>query len=129
MAMIRRSRDRGAVSGHAELVRRVLRTERGLKGYRPEPRPWSTDPPPAPRFAEDVITAVASVYPPGSAVGLQNVIDLIDVPWEVARSVRDWAETTGCWPWLRPSPMRPAGRSELAPRPDRRARREKGGAR
>lgn len=114
--MNRRSRDRGAVSGHAELVRRILRTEKGLKGYSPTPRPYTADPPPAPKHADEVLTALlAAGYRPGDCLGLQQVVDCIAVTWEQARAVRDWAEQTGAWPYLRPGPFRPGGRTDPDP--------------
>jgi hypothetical protein len=104
--MNRKVRDRGAPPGpgHAGLVRRLLRTGRGLKGYRPTPRHYSAEPPPAPRGADEVLAAVASRHRPGDAVGLQQVVDCIAVTWEQARAVRDWAQSVGAWPYTRPGP-------------------------
>jgi hypothetical protein len=103
---MRRSRD------HADLVRRMLRTERGLKGYRPTVRHYAADPPPAPKHADEVLAALSGRYRPGDAIGLQQIVDVIDVPWEVARAVRDWAQQTGAWPYLRPGPGRPVGKPD-----------------
>jgi hypothetical protein len=96
--------------GYEGLVRRILRTEAAARDYRPTPRPYTAEPPPPPKYAEDVIAAVSAHYPPGSCIGLQQVIDVIAVSWDEARRVRAWAEATGAWPWLRPSPVRKASR-------------------
>jgi hypothetical protein len=123
MAMKRRSRDRGEVSGHAELVRSALRRERQLKGFRPEAPPWTGEPPPAPKHAGQVLAALSGHYPPGTCIGLAQVLEVIDVSWREARAVRDWAMAAGCWPWLKPGGYRRPGR------PDRlRGSRRKGGA-
>jgi hypothetical protein len=112
MAMIRRSRDRGEVSGHSELVRRALRTERQLKGYRPETPPWTGEPPPAPKHADEVLAAISERYPPGTCIGLAQVLEVIDISWEEARAVRDWATAVGAWPWLKPGGYRRPGRPD-----------------
>jgi hypothetical protein len=98
--------------GYRRLLARILKTERGLKGYRPAPRHYTADPPPAPPHADEVLAALAGTYRPGDAIGLQQIVDCIAVTWEQARAVRDWAERTGAWPYLRPGPCRPAGTSD-----------------
>jgi hypothetical protein len=120
--MNRKARDRGAppAPGHRELLRAVLRAERGLRRYRPAPRPWTGDPPPAPKHADEVLAALAGTYKPGDAIGLQQIVDTIAIDWDQARAVRDWAEQTGAWPYLRPSGMRPAGRPDPGPGSSRR---------
>lgn len=109
--MNRKARDRGAPAGlgHADLVRRILATERQLKSYRPAPRPWTGDPPPAPPHADEVLAALAGRYRPGDAVGLQQIVDTIAIEWDRARAVREWAEQTGAWPYLRPGGCRLPG--------------------
>lgn len=89
---------------HRRIVRRALEAERQLRGYRPEPRPWTGDPPPAPKHADEVLAALASRYRPGDRVGLQQVLDVIGVTWEEARAVRAWATAVGAWPYLQPGP-------------------------
>jgi hypothetical protein len=92
------------------LLRNLLKIEEGLKGYRPEPRPWSADPPPAPRGADEVLAALASLYRPGDAIGLQQVVDCIAIDWDRARAIRQWAESVGAWPYLRPGALRATAR-------------------
>ena len=80
------------------LVRRILKAERGLCGY----RPTGNEPPAEPPGADEVLAALAATYRPGDAIA---------VPWEKARAVRAWAERVGAWPYVRPGPCRPpAGR-------------------
>jgi hypothetical protein len=98
--------------GYKRLVGKVLRAEKGLRGYRPTVR----EGPPEPRGADEVLAALASRYRPGDAIGLQQVIDCIAVTWEHAQAVRKWAESVGAWPYVRPSPVRPPTR------PDRKER-------
>jgi hypothetical protein len=110
--MIRRSRDRGEVSGHAEMVRRSLLRERQLKNYRPETPAWTGEPPPAPRHADEVLCAISDRFPPGSCIGLAQVLEVIAVSRQEARAVRDWAMAAGCWPWLKPGGYRRPGRPD-----------------
>ena len=102
----------GRERGCRDLVRDVLRAERGLKGYVPTPRP---DGPPEPKNADETLAALAAKYRPGDAIGLQQMIDAIAITWEHAKAVRRWAEHNGAWPYLRPGPCRPAGHSDPAP--------------
>ena len=107
-----------------ELLKQVLRVEKGLREYRPTHRPYTGEVPPPPPFAEQVLTALVATYPPGTAIGLQQVCDAIAVTWEQARAVRAWAEATKCWPWPRPGACRPAGEVDRL-----RAPRKEGGGR
>jgi hypothetical protein len=97
-----------------ELVRQVLRAERSARRYRPR-NPATADSVRA-QFAEQVIAAVAARHGPGEAVGLRQVVDAIDITWEQARAVRDWARSQGCWPWLQPAGSRPGGKSDPGPK-------------
>lgn len=110
--------------GHGELLRAILKAEKSLRGYVPTAR--GVEEPREPKQADQVLAALAGRYRPGDAIGLQQVLDVIDVTWETARAVRAWAQSQGAWPYLRPSPMRPAGRRDPAPAG---RRRRKDGAR
>jgi hypothetical protein len=88
-------------------VRQLLRIEERLRRYQPKPR----DEPKEPSGADQVLAAVAARYRPGDRIGLRHVLDCIDVTWEVARAVRDWAMSQGAWPYLQPEPSRPVPRA------------------
>ena len=95
--------------GHRALLKDILRIERENRDYRPTAR--DAEPPRCPSNADEVLAAVALKYKPGDSVGLRHVLDCIDISWENARAVRDWARhpSVGAWPWLQPMPSRPAG--------------------
>lgn len=107
---------------YRELVRTILRAEKGLRGYRPTPR--DTEPPREPPGADEVLAALAARYRPGDAIGLQQIVDCIGVTWEHARAVRAWAQhpAVGAWPYLQPAPSRPAGKNDPRTRTRRRKR-------
>jgi hypothetical protein len=100
---------------HGNLVRGVLRAEKGLRGYIPTPRPD----PPEPEDADEVLAALAAAYRPGDAVGTQQILERIAVTRERARAVVRWAQSVGAWPYLRPGPFRPAGGQSDRPAPRR----------
>lgn len=99
--------------GYRRLVRTILKKEESLRSYVPTPRPAG---PAEPRGADEVLAALASRYSPGDALGLQQVVDCIGVEWDHARAVRAWAQYHGAWPYVRPSPRRPASRPDPGPK-------------
>lgn len=107
------NQDQGSRRLSGKLVGRLLKAERGLKGYVPTPRP---DGPPEPAGADELLAAVAATYSPGDVVGVRQILDCIAVTHVHAQAVRRWAEHNGAWPYLRPSAFRPAAGSERRPK-------------
>jgi hypothetical protein len=90
--------------GFRDLLEKVLRAERGLRGYRPSARRPPEEPPEAGR----VLAALAAAHPPGAAIGMRQIIAAAGCTQAVATAVRTWAKSVpGMWPYADP-PSLPA---------------------
>ena len=89
------------------LVREILRIERGLRRYDPRPQP----PPPRPDRADEVLAALAALYPAGSQVGYREIESASGCSRSTAFEVRRWAQHRAVRLW----PYRPAARASGLP--------------
>jgi hypothetical protein len=109
-----------------KLLKKLLRKERSLLAYRPTVR--DTGPPPEPHGADEVLALLSACYPPGTALGLAQIMEATGATCDLARSTRLWAKAVGAWPYLLPGPCRPAGETDPGPSGRRRRERRGGGS-
>jgi hypothetical protein len=76
----------------------LIRAEKGLRGYTPNP----AGPSPKPDRADEVLKALAGHYAPGDRISTDQIAAAAGVGLDVATAVRRWARDRGVWRYRKP---------------------------